>query len=97
MKTKTRRVPGKASRERLDAQLARLETAQLVRRDGDDELAYTFKHVFTQEAAYGSLLNQKRRAIHRQVAETYEQMFPDHLDEHAAFLAHHYSSAGDGA
>jgi tetratricopeptide (TPR) repeat protein len=85
------------SRRDLAAQLHQLETAQLVRRESEEELVYIFKHVFTQEAAYGSLLHQQRRVIHRQVAETFERMNRDRLDEYAALLALHYEQAGDNA
>ncbi len=81
----------------LTALLTRLETAQLVRRAADEEIAYLFKHALTQEAAYGSLLHQHRREIHRRVAETYERFYPDRLDEFAALLAQHYAEAGDDA
>ncbi len=97
MKTKTRRSTKKTPRVKLDAQLAQLEDAQLVRRDGDGEPAYTFKHALTQEAAYESLLHQQQREIHRCVAETYERFYPDRLDEFAAPLAQHYARAGDDA
>jgi hypothetical protein len=45
----------------LSAQLARLETAQLIRRAIDVEAAFLFKHILTQEAAYETLLHQQRR------------------------------------
>lgn len=90
-------IPAKSGERELTVQLHQLETAQLVRRESEDELAYIFKHVFTQEAAYESLLHQQRRVIHRQVAETFEQMNLDRLDEYAALLALHYEQAGDNA
>ena len=81
----------------LDALLAELEEAQLLRRLAELELAYIFKHALTQETAYHSLLRKRRREIHRLVAESYEKLFPDRLDDYAALLAQHYAEAGDEA
>lgn len=97
VKTMTRRPRKQSRRVRVDTQLAQLENAQLVRRAADVDLAYIFKHALTQEAAYHSLLQRQRRAIHRYVAETYEQLYPDQLNENAARLAQHYVQAGDDA
>lgn len=79
----------------LEAQLAQLETAQLVRAVGHAE--YLFKNSLTQETAYSSLLKNTRRAIHAHVARTYEELYADRLDEFAAPLAQHYAEAGDDA
>jgi hypothetical protein len=83
--------------DQLTDQLAQLESAELVRRLPEGDRAYFFKHALTQESAYESLLLKQRREIHRRVADAYEQLYPMHLDEHAALLAHHYSQAGDNA
>jgi tetratricopeptide (TPR) repeat protein len=74
----------------LDIQLGQLENAQLVRRVAEEELAYLFKHALTQGAAYESLLVKRRREIHRRVAEAYEQLNAEHLDEFVALLSEHY-------
>jgi tetratricopeptide (TPR) repeat protein len=79
----------------LNHQLDQLEYAQLVRQLRDDDLAYIFKHALTQETAYNSLLQKQRRDIHRQVAETYELVYADRLDEFSALLAQHYEQAGN--
>ncbi len=79
----------------LDTQLAQIENAQLVRRLPDAELAYLFKHALTQETAYESLLLKTRREIHHQVAEAYENLYSDRLDEFASLLAHHFAQAGN--
>ncbi len=76
-------------------QLQVLEDAELVLRLAEDDQAYFFKHALIQESAYELLLMKKRREIHRWVANAYEQLYPDRLDENAALLAEHYSKAGD--
>jgi class 3 adenylate cyclase/DNA-binding winged helix-turn-helix (wHTH) protein/tetratricopeptide (TPR) repeat protein len=50
---------------------------------------YTFKHALTREVAYGSLLHERRRALHRQTVEALEALFPDRPDESVEHLAHH--------
>jgi tetratricopeptide (TPR) repeat protein len=53
------------------------------------EHAYTFKHALTREVAYGSLLHERRRALHHQIVEALEALYPDRLGEYAEHLAHH--------
>src|SRR5574341_1438664 len=81
----------------LDNQLAQLENEQFVRRVDSPDLTYIFKHLLTQEAVYQSLLLKRRRDIHLRVAQGYERLYPDRLDEFAALLAQHYAAAGDDA
>ena len=53
--------------------LGRLEAAELVRlRQQLPEIEYIFKHALVQEAAYGSILAERRRTIHRSVARAIE-------------------------
>src|SRR5436309_8927289 len=52
-------------------------------------LEYTFKHALTHEVAYGSLLQDRRRALHAQIAETIEGLHHDRLAEQVDRLAHH--------
>ena len=39
--------------------------------------------------AYGSLLHERRRALHSQIVEALEALSPDRLGEYAERLAHH--------
>jgi class 3 adenylate cyclase/tetratricopeptide (TPR) repeat protein len=50
---------------------------------------YTFKHALTHEVAYGSLLGERRRALHARIVERIEARFPDRLVEQAERLAYH--------
>jgi class 3 adenylate cyclase/tetratricopeptide (TPR) repeat protein len=80
----------------VDSSLAQLEHAELIRlRERLPELEYIFKHALVQEAAYGSILVERRRAIHRSVAEAIERLFADRLDEFTSVLAYHYALAED--
>jgi predicted ATPase/class 3 adenylate cyclase len=53
------------------------------------ELAYTFKHALTHEVAYGSLLLERRRALHAGIVEAIERLYADRLTEQAERLAQH--------
>jgi tetratricopeptide (TPR) repeat protein len=61
------------------------------------ELEYTFKHALTHEVAYGSLLQERRRALHARIVEALEALAGDRMAEVASgrspdqvgSLAHH--------
>jgi tetratricopeptide (TPR) repeat protein len=53
------------------------------------DLEYTFKHALTHEVAYGSLLQDRRRRLHGEIADAIERLYPDRLDEHTDRLGHH--------
>jgi tetratricopeptide (TPR) repeat protein len=61
------------------------------------ELEYLFRHWLVQDAAYGSLLKQERRELHRLVGETLEALYPERRAEMAGILAMHFEQAGDDA
>jgi adenylate cyclase len=56
---------------------------------------YAFKHPLTQEVAYRSQLQERKRRTHAAVARAIEQHDAERLDERAALLAHHHEEAGD--
>lgn len=74
----------------IDIELSQLIDAELVRPLSEEALTYMFKHALGQEAAYESLLLKRRREVHRQVAQAYEQEKAGHLEEWSALLAEHY-------
>jgi class 3 adenylate cyclase/tetratricopeptide (TPR) repeat protein len=53
------------------------------------DLEYTFKHALTHEVAYGSMLQDRRHALHARIAEALEALYPDRLAEQVERLAHH--------
>ena len=53
------------------------------------ELVYTFKHALTQEVAYGSLLQERRRALHARIVAALEALAGDRVAEQVERLAHH--------
>jgi tetratricopeptide (TPR) repeat protein len=55
------------------------------------ELEYVFKHALTQEVAYNSLLQKKRKKIHGKIGEAIELIYPDRIEEYFELLAYHYA------
>jgi predicted ATPase len=53
------------------------------------EREYTFKHALTEEVAYGSLLRERRRALHARIVEALEALAGDRVAEPVECLAHH--------
>jgi class 3 adenylate cyclase/predicted ATPase len=79
---------------RLDADLTQAQRADLVREvPAHLEREYDFKHVLVRDAAYATLLRRRRRVLHRRVAETLEQVYPERIPELHAVLAYHYERA----
>jgi class 3 adenylate cyclase/tetratricopeptide (TPR) repeat protein len=53
------------------------------------ESEYTFKHALTHEVAYGSLLLERRRALHARIVEVIKGLSANRLTEQVERLAHH--------
>jgi predicted ATPase len=47
-----------------------------------------------QEAAYASLLRERRRQLHARIAEALEGEFPEVVETQPELVAHHYAAAG---
>jgi tetratricopeptide (TPR) repeat protein len=74
----------------LRSGLARLQAAEFVYEAKlFPDLEYTFKHALTHEVAYGSLLHDRRRALHARIVGAIERVYADRLSEHGDRLAHH--------
>jgi predicted ATPase len=79
----------------LTEALDRLVRAELVYGRGEPPAAvYSFKHALVQEAAYASLLRERRRTLHARIAEALEGAFPEVAETQPELVAHHYASAG---
>ena len=50
---------------------------------------FTFKHALTHEVTYGSLVQERKRALHAAIVEAIEEQAGDRLDEQVERLAHH--------
>lgn len=81
-------------RESTSAALRDLQAIELIYEKAlYPELAFMFKHALTQDVAYGSLLAQRRRELHRAVAGAIEELYTDQLGEQYAVLGHHFVQA----
>jgi predicted ATPase len=56
--------------------------------------AYLFKHALVQDAAYGTLLREPRRALHARIAETLETQLTEIAESQPEILARHCTEAG---
>jgi predicted ATPase len=55
---------------------------------------YLFKHALTQEVAYGSVLHERRKALHEKTAQAMEALYRSSLEDHYSELAYHYTRSG---
>jgi predicted ATPase len=79
----------------LNSALNHLISAGLAFRQGQPPHAtYLFKHALVQDAAYGTLLREPRRALHARIAETLEGRFADIAETQPELLARHCTEAG---
>lgn len=80
--------------QELDRHLGGLQALELVREKSRvPELEYVFKHALVQEAAYESVLLQRRRELHQRVGECIEALFAERLEEFYGLLAYHFTRA----
>jgi class 3 adenylate cyclase/tetratricopeptide (TPR) repeat protein len=78
------------SEEELRRGLGHLQAAEFLYETSlFPELEYTFKHALTHEVAYGSLLLERRRALHAGIVAASERLYADRLTEQAEQLAQH--------
>jgi predicted ATPase len=79
----------------LGSALDRLIAAGLLFRQGvPPHASYLFKHALVQDAAYGTLLREPRRALHTRITETLETQFAEVAETQPELLARHCTEAG---
>jgi class 3 adenylate cyclase/predicted ATPase len=79
----------------LQSALDRLTEAGLLFRQGvPPHATYLFKHALVQDAAYGTLLRDPRRALHARIAEALESQFAEIAKSQPELLARHSTEAG---
>ena len=78
----------------IDNRLTYLQEIQMII-EGErlKEIEYFFKHALTQEAAYESILREKRKKLHQKVGESIEEIFAGNLREFYGILSYHYINA----
>ena len=78
----------------LQSALDRLVAAGLLFRQGvPPHATYLFKHALVQDAAYGALLREPRRALHARIADTLESEFIDVAESQPELVARHCTEA----
>ena len=84
----------RTSETELNSALDRLIAAGLLFRQGVPPFAsYLFKHALVQDAAYGTLLREPRRALHGRIAATLESQFTEMTEARPDLLARQCSEA----
>ncbi len=78
----------------IDQRLAYLQDIQMIFESQRlQEIEYLFTHALAQEAAYESILLERRKALHLKVARSVEELFGDNLHDFYGLLSFHYSKA----
>jgi predicted ATPase len=79
----------------LNSALDRVISAGLLFRHGlPPHATYLFKHALVQDAAYGTLLRERRQKLHSRIVEVLEQQFPERASVEPELLARHLTEAG---
>jgi tetratricopeptide (TPR) repeat protein len=78
----------------LAAALDRLLAAGLLFREGvPPHEHYLFKHALVQDAAYGTVLREPRRALHARIVDVLKSEFADIVENRPELLARHLTEA----
>jgi class 3 adenylate cyclase/predicted ATPase len=79
----------------LQSALAKLAESDLLHQRGvPPDATYIFKHALIQDTAYQSMLVSRRQHLHRKIADTLVQRFPETSGTQPELVAHHYTEAG---
>jgi class 3 adenylate cyclase/predicted ATPase len=81
---------------RLARALRQLTSSGLLQAEGaPPDAKYRFKHALIRDAAYDGLLRSRRQMLHRHVAETLRDRFPDRAETEPEIVAHHFTAAAE--
>jgi predicted ATPase len=82
----------------LTTALDELIRAELVFRRGvAPDAVYSFKHALLRDAAHGSLLKSRRRAVHARIAQVLAGQFPELAQAAPEVIARHWAEGGQMA
>ncbi len=80
----------------LKQSLNNLERLDLLKQQkGEGQVRYFFKHVLTQEVAYGTLSFARKQDLHRQTGTFIEEKFNDRKEEFLGLLSYHFFAGAD--
>ena len=75
--------------------LGRLVEAGLIFQRGEPQRSsFLFKHGLLQDAAYSTLLRDRRRSLHASIAQAIEELFPEIVESQPEVMARHRTEAG---
>jgi class 3 adenylate cyclase/predicted ATPase len=79
----------------LKETLGRLVEAGLIFQRGEPpRSSFLFKHGLLQDAAYSTLLRDRRRSLHARIAQAIEEVFPEIVESQPEVVARHRTEAG---
>jgi class 3 adenylate cyclase len=81
--------------DEVEAALDRLLAAGIIVRTGGSGELYQFRHALLRDAAYESIIEQRRRELHGRVAAILIEGFPDIAANHPEVVAGHLADAGE--
>ncbi len=81
---------------RLQPLLAALQAGDFIYEEPQaGESKYYFNHALTQEVAYSSVLSERRKLLHEDIARAIEEIYATCLDDYVAAVAYHYDRSGN--
>ncbi len=90
------RASSDLSEKLLDEHLAKLSAAELVFETGTaPHNQFVFKHALVQDAAYGTLLKERRQTLHRRIAHVLKAEASETGIRKPELLAYHYGEANN--
>jgi class 3 adenylate cyclase/tetratricopeptide (TPR) repeat protein/DNA-binding XRE family transcriptional regulator len=81
----------------LGEQLRTLQNLEFLYEQAGREPGFVFKHALTQDVAYATLLESRKRALHAAAGRALENLHADRLEEVYDRLAYHYARTDDAA
>ncbi len=81
----------------LPEQLRTLQNLEFLYEQAGREPGFVFKHALTQDVAYATLLEGRRRALHAAAGQALETLHAGRLEEVYDRLAYHYARTDDAA
>jgi class 3 adenylate cyclase/predicted ATPase len=87
-------VVRKPEPELLSALDRLVATGLLFRQGVPPHASYLFKHTLVRDAAYDTLLRERRRGLHARIAEALESQFAETAESRPEFIARHLTEAG---
>ncbi|HUA36269.1 MAG TPA: adenylate/guanylate cyclase domain-containing protein [Candidatus Binataceae bacterium] len=89
-----RETTGKSDDELL-RMLANLQAAEFIyEQPALADITYVFKHALSQQVAYGSALQERRKVLHERIGRALESRFPAIAETQPELIAHHFTEAG---